>query len=540
MAEICRRLDGIPLAIELAAARVKILSPRQLRQRLDERFGCSPAAAATLAASADAARAHRLELRLLDERERALFCRLGIFVNGFTLEGAVAVAGDVDEFEVFDLLASLVDKSLVLAEPAGEAVRYRLLESTRVYAREKLGATARTRRLRRTTSAISERPVCCCARAANSDGRRAEPEVLLRSELEDVRAALDAALVLREIAAGARLAAAIGDFRESVGAHSEGLARCEAFLAVLDQSDTRLLADLAYAVSHLATVSLRMDRAYEIAALALRAARATGDRVTLALALEHSIYTAARSRRIDEVPPFLAEIERLGNLPVGPELLILQARAMFEGRSGRLEEQIALLDAMRLKSRALGNAKSELIATTNVAEAEHERGSTLHAIELLRGILPLCRRADRPCELANLAGYLIAVDDFEAADSAAREALQLLSRHDADSPIIAAAIEHLALIRALADDLHPAATLMGYAESAYQKSGTVREFTERTTHDRLSALLQARLDLATLDRLSAQGAALVPDSAIALALATPTTAASATSPSATTLSATTA
>ena len=115
VADICRRLDGIPLAIELAAARVKILSPRQLRQRLDERFRVLTGGSRDLLPRQQTLRALiDWSYDLLDERERALFCRLGIFVNGFSLEGSVAVAGDVDEFEVFDLVASLVDKSLVL------------------------------------------------------------------------------------------------------------------------------------------------------------------------------------------------------------------------------------------------------------------------------------------------------------------------------------------------------------------------------------------------------------------------------------------
>ena len=98
---------------------------------------------------------------LLDERERTLFRRLGIFVNGFTLEGAVAVGSgeDLDELDVFDVLASLVDKSLVLAEPQGDALRYRLLESTRAYASEKLD-DAGERDLRcGPPSALSARPL---------------------------------------------------------------------------------------------------------------------------------------------------------------------------------------------------------------------------------------------------------------------------------------------------------------------------------------------------------------------------------------------
>ncbi|MBC5802711.1 MAG: AfsR/SARP family transcriptional regulator, partial [Candidatus Eremiobacteraeota bacterium] len=143
VADICRRLGGIPLAIELAAARVHILGPRELCERLDERFR-------VLTASSRDALPRQQTLRalidwsydLLGERERALFRRLSIFAGDFTLEGAICVGSDahLDQLGVFDVLASLVDKSLILAQPVGDAVRYRLLESTRLYAREQLDA----------------------------------------------------------------------------------------------------------------------------------------------------------------------------------------------------------------------------------------------------------------------------------------------------------------------------------------------------------------------------------------------------------------
>ena len=100
VADICRRLDGIPLAIELAAARVKMLSPKQLRERLDERFRVLTGGnRSVLPRATDHARPIDWSHDLLDERERVLFRRLGIFVNGFTLEGAVAVGSseDLDE-----------------------------------------------------------------------------------------------------------------------------------------------------------------------------------------------------------------------------------------------------------------------------------------------------------------------------------------------------------------------------------------------------------------------------------------------------------
>jgi predicted ATPase/class 3 adenylate cyclase len=145
VAEICRRLDGIPLAIELAAARVKMLSPRQLHDRLDERFRVLTGGSRDVLPRQQTLRALiDWSHDLLDDRERMHFRRLGIFVNGFTLEAATAIgtSDDLDELDLFDVLSSLVDKSLVLAEPAGDALRYRMLESTRAYAREKLDAAA--------------------------------------------------------------------------------------------------------------------------------------------------------------------------------------------------------------------------------------------------------------------------------------------------------------------------------------------------------------------------------------------------------------
>jgi predicted ATPase/class 3 adenylate cyclase/DNA-binding CsgD family transcriptional regulator len=139
-AEICRRLDGLPLAIELAAARVRALSLAEIVDGLHDRFRLLTGGARTavrrqqtLRASADWSHA------LLTEPERVLFRRLAVFVGGFDLDAAQAVAGggDVERYQILDQLTLLVDKSLVVADDSSGRTRYRMLETVRQYALEK-------------------------------------------------------------------------------------------------------------------------------------------------------------------------------------------------------------------------------------------------------------------------------------------------------------------------------------------------------------------------------------------------------------------
>ena len=139
--EICRALDGIPLAIELAAARIRMLSVEQIAARLTDRFrlltdgpDTGPDRQQTLRASVDWSH------DLLEPDEQMLLRRLGVFVGGFTLEAAEEVCSghDLDGPNVLDLLTSLIDSSLVSVEEDGERIRYRLLETVRQYAVEHL------------------------------------------------------------------------------------------------------------------------------------------------------------------------------------------------------------------------------------------------------------------------------------------------------------------------------------------------------------------------------------------------------------------
>ncbi|MFF9766335.1 BTAD domain-containing putative transcriptional regulator [Streptomyces sp. NPDC014636] len=138
-AEICRRLDGLPLAIELAAARLRMLSPRQIADRLDDRFRLLTSGSRTVLPRQQTLRAVvDWSWDLLDADERDVLARLSVFAGGCDLAAAEAVCGPV----ALDALGSLVDKSLVVAAPAADGgMRYRLLETVAEYAAERLAET---------------------------------------------------------------------------------------------------------------------------------------------------------------------------------------------------------------------------------------------------------------------------------------------------------------------------------------------------------------------------------------------------------------
>ena len=138
---VCRRLDGVPLALELAAARVTALHPGQIAARLDERFRLLNAGRRSVVERHQTLRATiDWSYDLLTPRERVALERVAVFAGGCTLDAAEAVVadGDIDAFEVVDLLARLVEQSLVLAADVGREQRYRLLETIRQYAAERL------------------------------------------------------------------------------------------------------------------------------------------------------------------------------------------------------------------------------------------------------------------------------------------------------------------------------------------------------------------------------------------------------------------
>ena len=205
VAELCRRLDGLPLALELAAARLRLLSPEQLLLRMQDRFQWLADAPAgrtahhqTLGALID------WSFALLSEREQALLCALGVFAGGWTLHGAMAIgaAFELGGEQTLDLLGGLVDKSLVAVDTRINPPRYSLLDSVRLFALARLGKSNDEARVRRAHLAH------CIDFTARVDAQvRGERQQLwverVLREQANLQAALNYALAQEDLADGA-------------------------------------------------------------------------------------------------------------------------------------------------------------------------------------------------------------------------------------------------------------------------------------------------------------------------------------------------
>jgi predicted ATPase/class 3 adenylate cyclase len=231
--EVCTRLDGIPLAIELAAARVRMLSVEQIAARLDDRFRL-------LTGGSRGALPRQQTLRalvawsygLLSEDERVLFRRLAVFAGGWTLEAAESVcAGDgLEAYDVLDLTLQLVDKSLVVAEEQDGQERYRMLETIREYARECLNEANEGDSVRDLHLAYF---LSLAERASPAEYSPTHLTTLGR-EYDNVRAALRWAIDRKDAQRALRLAGGLWDFWSVRGYYAEGRAWLGEVLALPD------------------------------------------------------------------------------------------------------------------------------------------------------------------------------------------------------------------------------------------------------------------------------------------------------------------
>ena len=288
VAEICRRLDGIPLAIELAAARVRVLAPGQIAAGLSDRFVLltrgvrgAPARQRTLEASLD------WSYDLLDERQRLALARLSVFAGSFELDAAAAVVSGqgIDADDVLDLVAGLVEHSLVQVARREGRARYRLLETIRVYGRQRLSELDDPDRVR---GRHLEFYVALAGRAhAGLTSGQPEPWVArLTADLDDLRAAMDSAVAAEDLRALVDLTGSIIRFWFERGLSREvhqQLHDASVAPGVPDDERVRGL----HAAAALAFAGCEPARCHRSASRAVAAARAAHLGAGLAVGLAH-------------------------------------------------------------------------------------------------------------------------------------------------------------------------------------------------------------------------------------------------------------
>jgi len=437
--EICRRLDGLPLAIELAAARVPLLGLRALHDRLSERFSLLTAGSRTALRRHQTLRAALdWSHSLLDDEQRALFRRLGVFSGGFTMDlvQGMCAEGPADEWDVLDRLAALIEKSLVVAAVDG-VPRYRLLESARAFALEQLADVGET-------SALLRRHAQCMlaflrrADDGNLDGtlRTNEYAKLVLPELDNLRSAFAWATSAsgdRTIAIG--LAAHAGPLIDYSTEFIGWLLSQRRYMqpGLVDElTEARWWRALA-AMNMLGTLSLG-----ELLDAAERAAAAYGS-----LGRPRRLFSALRLTAVwrsgkGEADAALAAINQAAALiesdwPDEFRIVVLRFRAFDCRERHQLEAARAhYAEAITLAQKA-GDWRLELIERTNAADLQWEMGAHDTAARELRALVDaMHRRPGSDTELVDALAMLVGIfgecNRLDEAILAAKEALPVMRR----------------------------------------------------------------------------------------------------------------
>lgn len=523
VAEICRRLDGIPLAIELAAARVRVLSLPNLAQRLNERFkiltGGSRSALPrqkTLSALID------WSYDLLTPQEQCLFVRLGIFAGGFDLDATTVVCGieGLDEIEVLDLLGSLADKSLVVADTSGEHERYRLLESTAAYALEKLSASGQQETLaRRHAEYFRDR----ANQADEAFGASSTFEWLARQELEldNYRMALAWALTeSNDAVLGGAIAGALGGLWANAGLAVEGRYWMGLALERIHEAqEPRIAARLRLALSNLSSGKRKYDEAESAIALY----ESAGDARCTARARYQLAFALFQMGRSDEASKAnaLAVATSRECADNGSIAACLNQQAGIEWVRGDVAAAREIYPQALSAFKKLGNESGVAMVLLNMAELEFATGHPEQALHFVRDALELESRGKNAFFIAlshnNSAVYRIALGDLAGAHESAREGLRVARQAQAELELLVC-LQHLALLAVVAGNAQRGAKLLGYVDGHYDRLRQKREPTEQWGYEKLTAALHERLSNDEITKLTSEGATWSEDQAVDEAL----------------------
>ena len=529
VATICRRLDGIPLAIELAAARAAALGIEGLASRLDLRFHVLTGGRRTALPRHQTLRATLdWSHRLLAEPDRTVLRRLAVFAGSFSLEAAASVVADsaLAEWEVVGRIAELVDKSLVVADATGPVRRYRLLETTHAYAMEKLADSGEFGSLAR-LHAAHFRDHLRSALAIWEETPSVQWLETQAPEIDNIRVALDWAFGADgDPALGIELAAASYVLWYLLSLMQEGRARLERATGALGPpTQKKIEAQLWYGYGFLTTGEPR-GRAVPALRRAVSLYRESGEPLDLGRVLSFYGLNLARVGELTEGLAALEEARRQLSAAAHPKSLALCLTNLGIARTvaGEFEAARALLD----EALAVGaHSKADFWvwrALIYKAEVEFAEGYLDEAITQAREVVALSREARRTGmlghALCNLAGYLIARGDLEEAGRALREGLPLAQESELDAVLLAGGLQHLAAIAARENRLDRAAQLIGYAHAFFSSEFAGRSPAKQQIQAHIVESLRRAMPCERLTQLMETGARWTEEEAMSTALET--------------------
>ena len=520
--DICRRLDGIALAIEFAAARVSLLGVDGLCRRLTERFNImsggqrgAPRRHQTLRAALEWSHS------LLTDAQRAVFRRLSAFAGGFALESAQEVAADqaMDRWQVLDQLAALVDKSLIVVEPTNPP-RYHMLETTRLFATQQLVAADEhasiARRHSHCFAALFE-----AAWAERWEATSAESFQCLQPELANLRMALDWSSRndpdLEVSLAGATPWLWLGS-----GLDAEGIAACEQAISHIGRAtapalEARVLSEMA----QLGWYVLSLKRALQVLDRAIALYRSSDDRVGLYLALARKAGFLASGGEVDLAHHALLEMETLETQtwPVRLRLERLIARVRVAWFDSNLDHFLATHEERYQFARAVGNERDRLLALGNLVNAKIGLGQFEEALRDGRELVDPFRRhglagAYLGYLLAHLAIALALLGRLDEALADLREATPALRA----GAMMWRLLDLFALIALLRGSNVNAARLFGASAAIFTRRGRRRELSLERLHDAVAEKLNGTLSPEELKRLLTEGQAMSEREAVQAAL----------------------
>lgn len=526
VAEICLHLDGNPLAIGLAAARVPLLGVTGVLERLDGRLALltggmrdAPARQRTLRDALEWSHA------LLDDDERRAFRRLGVFVGSFGLEAAQEVASADDDgaadWQTLDALGALVDKSLVMVDGT-HPPRYRLYESGRVFALEELQRHGEHAACAgRLTQHLLARFASVASLGRADPVQVATARAALLPDIDNLRACLRWAAGQRADTLLIELTGVSWWLWPRALAPAEGLARCNEALALCTPAtpavhEARLL--YGYAVlSHELAASRELTALKRAAALFSAQGDAVGAYKALTLLAQKLVW----HDEVQAAERAVADAEALWDDAWAPLMRasLLLARARCLEAAGRSAEGQPLMEELVALARTAGDARKVDHALMHLADNLFTQGKAKASVEVRREVLRHIgrRRVDYVgSAMAQLSAALTHLGAYDEAREQAQGALPMLAREGRLAPFL----DHVALLACRREQFDAAARALGRADAHYAHTGFDRAPSDLRAANRVRSLLSRALPGERLRALTAEGAALGDSAAARQALTT--------------------